>query len=326
MNSGAGAKPATRRLPDCYSLRRASPFLGLVAVVRSPGGRALSFDGRHWQLQVAAYPPRGLWSGDGYGDELRYFRFGVWTKADGVARVPLSPILHVGRMLEESERLVEAVAEASPRVPFALVPELELWLLDADDAPLALLATAIDLGAETDDSSLTEIGRPDWNAGGRGERRFVSATLSAQGIAERDGSGPGRHADLLERRVFDAAGGRRLTQWFRRDAAGGRCFGFDAPETLVGRWLPDAAFPDFNLRVDWSDETTQALVDDYFRWLSPYLLMLPALPDVMRRKLELAASQHASAVSQLWRMYPRVLDTEFVHRARVEAELRRAHA
>lgn len=329
VGSSARSRPVSEVLPGCYSLRRANPFLGLVAVVRGPGGRALSFDGLHWQLQVAAHAPRGLWSGGGETEELRYFRFGLWSEAEGTTRVPLNPMLDIGLMLEESKLLVAALQEASPRLPFPLAAELELWLLDADDAPLALLATAIDPGDVADlglAAGLDEIGRPDWSAGGRGERSFHSPSLSAQGVPEFDGAGPARHAQWLEWQVMKAAGSTPRCQWFRRDATGGTCIGFRAPDRLAGRWLPSTAFPSLTLRSDWSDSTIHALVDDYFRWLSPYLLTLPDLDYQQRAGLEQAASSHAIDVSLLWRLYPRVLDAEFVRRARVEAELRRAHA
>jgi hypothetical protein len=303
-----------------YSRRRVNPFRGVVAVVRSPGGRALSLDGARWELQVSAYPPRGLWSGDREGPELRYFRFGFWSEAEGTTRVPLTPVLDVGRMLAESEGLVAAIREAAPHLPFSLAPELELWLLGPDDAPLALLATAVDAGA------LDEIGLPSWHAGGRGERPFQSAALTKQGIPARDGSGPGRHAERLERLVTAAAGAGRPSQWFRREAGAGSGIGLRGPAHLRGRRVAASAFPRFLLRRDWTDPVTQALADDYFRWLSPYLLMLLDLDDDERAELERAAARHALLVSRLWRLYPRVLDDAFIRRARVEAQLRRAYS
>ena len=321
MSAPAEAATAIEALPDCYGLRRVNPFLGCVAVVRSEGGRALSLDGRSWQLQVAAHPPRGLWSGAGQDDELRYFHFGVWSAAKGMTRVPLNPILDVGRMLAESERLIAAIEAAAPHLPFPLAPELELWLLDRDDAPLALLATAVDAGA------LEDIGVPEFHAGGRGERSFRSATLAAQGIPEHDRAGPARHAKELERAIAGVADGdRRQAQWFRRDAECRCCIGGQGTEPPLGRRLPHAAFPALPLRTEWPDDRMRTLVADYIDWLSPYLLTLPYLDDTLRAELERSASAHALAVSRLWRLYPRVLDTDFVRRARVEAQLRQASA
>ncbi|KAA6185988.1 hypothetical protein F2Q65_06360 [Thiohalocapsa marina] len=307
-----------------YSLRRVNPFLGTVAVVRTPGGRALSLDGCTWQLQVAARPPRGLWSGGGHAEELRFFRFGFWSVADGVTRVPLNPVLDVGLMLQECDQLVAELAAVAQRLPFPLAPELELWLLDRDDAPLALLATAME-----QPDPLPEVIGADWSAGARGDRPFRSEHLAARGIAEAIGAAPAQHARYLERQIGDAAGNGRRMQWFRRDAAGGlglgQVLGQGAPAGLADRRLPAGAFPALTLRTQWADADATALVRDYVRWLSPYLLMLPTLDERQRAELEQDAARHARLVAGLWRLYPRIIDQALLRRARVEAELRRAH-
>lgn len=303
-----------------YCLRRVNPFLGVVAVVRTDAGRALSVDGQNWQIQVLAHPPRGLWSRDGHRDDLQFFRFGVWSEASGLTRVPLNPILDVGHMVAVSQDLVARVREALPALPFPPAPELELWLLDQDEAPLALLATALE------DTDLATLGSPDWTAGGRGERPFVSARLSGQGVPERDGTGRFYHAEAVER-LFHATAGRRLNrQWFRRGPDAVEGLSPDVPAALAGRRLPPESFPVLPLRTEWADAGDRALVAEYVDWLAPYLLTLPALPDDLRARLEHAALRYALLVDALWRLYPTVLDEDLLNRARVEARLRRANS
>jgi hypothetical protein len=118
----------------CFGLRRVNPFLGVVAVVKTESARALSLDGVHWQVQVLAHPPRGLWSGDGSSDKFQYFRFGVWSQGQGLRRVPLNPMLDLDRMLGASRALCEQVAMNQGLVPFPLAAELER-LLDAEGEP-----------------------------------------------------------------------------------------------------------------------------------------------------------------------------------------------
>ena len=312
-----GLDPETR----CFGLRRVNPFLGVVAVVKTPGGRALSLDGVHWQIQVLAHPPRGLWARGGEQDERRYFRFGVWSEAEGLARVPLNPILDPGFMLAQSQRLVAQVRAALPALPFPLGPELELWLLDGEGHPLALLATALPK------MDLDEAAAVNWTAGGRGEDRpFLSPTLAAQGLAERDGSGRRFHVEAVERLVAQRAGPRRRTQWFRIE--GEEALGLDQPAApqLQGQRLPRAALPPLTLASQWQDQAAQGLIDEYLAWLSPYLLTLPGLADPERRILETQAVRYALQDEALWRLYPRVLDEELIRRARVEARLRRSAA
>lgn len=317
-----GSVPAEVR---CYGLRRVNPFLGVVAVVQTAAARALSVDGVNWSLQVLAHPPRGLWAAGDDAPEQRYFRFGGWSPGEGMTRVPLTPILDVGRMISAVRELVAAIEENLSALPFPLAPELELWLLDQEGQPLALLATCVD------ETALEEIGQPDWIAGGRGERPFVSSALTALGIAERDARGSAQHAEFLERRVYRAAGPRPRARWFRREPGAGRRVGVDASGGQSDGPLPAAVFPRLHLRAEWPGEQgegvpTNALVADYLGWLSPYLLTLPYLPDDLRARLEREARRHALAVDLVWRLYPKVLDPALVRRSRVEAKLRRSNA
>lgn len=303
-----------------YCLRRVNPFRGVLAVVKTESARGISVDGVHWQVQVLAHPPRGLWANAEYEETLQYFHFGIWRADEGLTRVPLNPILDLGRMIEGAGRLTEVLPEAVRRLPFPLVPELELWLLDQEGQPLALLATAMEGAA-----GLSGYGAEQWSAGGRGERAFVSRTLAAKGPAEGDSSGRFRHVEILEQRVQRTAGRRPNRQWFRK-SVGGEGLGLPkgAPAGLEDRRLPPDAFPELLLRRQWPAEEDQSLVADYLAWLSPYLLMLPNLSDETRQGLEREALAHALLVEATWRLYPKVLDPNLLTQARVEARLRRA--
>ncbi len=312
MSEPGGAEPAR-----CFGLRRVNPFLGAIAVVKTDSARALSLDGVNWQIQILAHPPRGLWTGAGDSDKLQYFRFGVWSETQGLKRVPLNPILDLGHMLKASQALCEQVATNLHKVPFPLGPELEQWLLDADGAPLALIATTLD------PTGLAEASATDWSGGGRGDRPFLSPTLAGPGTASTNRL---THIEVLERLVRETAGRPRAAQWFRSDHNVQIGLEAGAPPGLAGRALPQAAFPLLTLRTEWPDDRDAGLVADYIAWLSPYLLTLQNLPDETRRSLEKKAVRHALVVDDLWRLYPRVLDPGLVAQARVEAKLRRSHA
>ena len=308
----------------CYCLRRVNPFLGVVAVVETRDGRALTLDGRHWQIQVLARPRSGPWSRDQEPGAARYFNFGAWSPTAGLARVPLNPALDVESSLAASTALIAQVRLAAPNLPFAPAAELEQWLLDEDMRPLALIGTAL-IG---DDTALA--GREQhaaWNAGGRGDTRpFCSPTLTAQGIPERDDSGRRPHVETLERMIANAAGARRHTQWFRRDGA--YALGLEQPAAsgLSGRRLAQADFPPLTINTQWTHTATGRLVGEYIAWLSPYLLALPGLDEATRHDLEREAVRHATLVDAIWRLYPRVIDDRLLKQARVEASLRRAAA
>ena len=305
----------------CFGLRRVNPFQGVVAVVTTPGARALSLDGVHWQIQVLAHPPRGLWARGGEQEEPRYFRFGDWSESTGMTRVPLNPILDAGLMVARCQRLIGQVRAATPSLPFPLGPELELWLLDGDGLPLALLATALPRG------DLDAYAVPDWTAGDRGDGRpFVSPSLAARDVPDPDPSGRSHHLQALEGLVAQRAAPGRRTQWFRIEGEDALGLDHGADPALWGRRLARAELPTLSVRSQWEGGDAQRLVDDYLAWLAPYLLTLPGLPDPLRRDLEANAAHHALLVDALWRLYPRVLDPGLVQRARIEARLRRAAA
>ena len=305
----------------CYCLRRVNPFEGVVAVVKIPGGRALSIDGLRWQIQVLAHPPSGLWSRGGERTELRYFRFGFWSEEEGVSQVPLNPMLDAGRMRRESEELIAAVRAHADALPFPLEPELERWLLDPEGEPLALIATALP------NADLGDLPCVAWSAGGRGEERpFVSPRRTSRGVDQRDASDQRGHVESIERLIAEAAGAPRKSQWFRLDAEGALGLAEGAPAGLAGRRLPLGALPALTLRTRWPREADCALVQEYLSWLSPYLLTLPGLSNEERLGLESTAVCHAPAVDALWRLYPRILNPDLIRRARVEARLRRVAA
>jgi len=278
----------------------------------------MSFDGKYWQLQILAHPPRGLWSGEGHQDRLQYFRFGLWSERTGVKRVPLNPILDAGRMLAESEVLIDLIRRNLGGLPFPLVAELELWLLDRAHAPLALLATAIE-GMDLD-----ELGTPAWSAGATRNRHFVSPTLQRGGATPPDGVGL-QHATTLERLVRSTAGRHRNRQWFRREADGtGVGLGHGGADGLAGRRLSAACFSELPVRTNWPEDGDTGLVADWIDWIAPYLLTLPGIGDELRGRLEQEAAREPLLVDALWRLYPGVLDRDLLKQVRVEARLLRA--
>ena len=117
--------------PHCYAVRRVNPFLGVVEIVEIDGARALSNDGRHWQLQVEAERPDHSW-GQGRPTKIvkQFFRFGSWHPEQGLSRVPVNPVLDFGAMLASNERLIATLQTVQDRLPFPFADHIEHWLLD----------------------------------------------------------------------------------------------------------------------------------------------------------------------------------------------------
>lgn len=299
--------------PQCYGVRRLNPFQGVVQAVETPQGRALSNDGVRWEIQVLAARPEHSWrSGNRLAPVLRYFRFGSWTAESGLRQVPLSPIMEIDVMQQACAAMVQVLPGCLERLPFPLRDRYELWLLDPDQRPLALLAST------ADPAYMGELRPQPWAATALREHGFHSATLSALGIDERERDDPRAHAARLERLVRNAGGSPPRCGWFERQPDGG-----GLSSDGQGR-LDAAAFPLLLLREEWDATAESCLVRDYLNWCAPWLLTLNDLDDATRGRLERAARRRAPVVESRYRLYPKVIQPELIDAARVEARLRRS--
>ena len=288
---------------DRYAVRRLNPFAGVVQVLAGDNARAISLDGRGWEIQVLAEAPSDCWGSlSEHHGAMRFFRFGVWTGSTGLRKVPVNPIMDIGAMLDASAPVIDALSDPATRPPFDLADTLELWLLDHRQQPLALLATA------TPEEPLAALH----------QRRWCAAPLNDRNLGGERADGESPAADELEVMVRRNAVG--AAEWFRRPAPGsGPGHAIDGDDQQP---LPAHAFPELPILDRWNDAAEQALVDLWIRRAAPRLLCLPYLDDTTRARLEPLAREQAVDVDMLWRLYPRLLDNGFVKAARIEARLR----
>jgi hypothetical protein len=285
-----------------YALRRLNPYRGVTRVVELAEARAVSTDGANWELQVLTERPVG-WGSLNLGRvETLFYRYGVWSAADGLARYPTHPALERQRLHRAAEGLVEALS-AAPAAAADGAGErgdcFECWLLDAADRrPLALLAAVA--SAEAIPAHVSS--------------RWHAAPDDAESLA-----GLGRErAEALERAVARRSGSHA---WFQRmDDGGGQKVG--SGETVM---LDADAFPELLLSESWPDDGAAAAVAGYVEWLAPRLLMLP-LAQATRARLERAAAAQADAVAHFFRLYPAVADTQLMNALRVQARLNQARS
>ncbi len=307
--------------PRCFAVRRLNPFLGVVEAVETPNARALSVDGATWQLQILAERPEHTWGSLNQRAAVKqFFGFGVWHPDNGVSRVPVNPVLDVGAMLAAAQTLVSAIPAVLGQLPFPLADRHELWLLDRDRQPLALLAS-------TTEARFIEVIEPQaWQATLPAGTPFVSSALTDQGISVRAHGSRRFHAQILEKQVRDQAAAPPAMQWYLRDAGGAGRPLSDAQLPTTAEALDAAVFPVAGVRTEWQDEAQHRLMEDYLDWLAPRLLTLPALPHTLRERLEQAARSQAELVDATYRLYPKIVNPAVIDAVRVEAKLRTAAA
>jgi hypothetical protein len=295
-----------------YAVRRLNPFRGVIQVAGNDEARALSPNGREWEIQIRAETP-DMWGAGSAGEPVtRFLRFGVWSASGGLKRVPAHPLLDLKTMLSRTEELTGSLAREAKNLPFPLLDRFELWLLDGKERmPLALLASS------TDSSNLHKSMSKRWVCADRANDDFPAPDSARE-------RPPHPHMSRLERLVAGESG-HSTAQWFERtDNGAGSGLPVDGLEERSNRRLEKHRFPELLLKEDWSNPLDRSLVLNYIQWLSPYLLTLQHLSDETRGRLEKAACTQASQVENTWTLFPRIIDRQVIEAARVEARLRRA--
>lgn len=277
-----------------YSLRRLSPFEGMLQVVEAGDATAFSFDGVQWHVRCR--------------NESGHFRLvGVWSEADstGIARC------------RDAEALEDALRKR-PRLPFPQDDPFELWLLDKANArPLALLS------GRHQQMGLSIPHDLNWIAFPLEENRFVAASLLAVDAARPPGARPPPHRSVLERQVNQAARPLAAVQWFERhpDGSGTGLQGVRLPENLWGRHMAESDFPELLVSEEWNARSQRGLVEEYHEWNAARLLTLQRLSPTTRLRLEEAACRQPETLPEVYRLIPEFIDIDAIKAALVAARL-----
>jgi hypothetical protein len=299
----------------CYSQKILNPFRGVMNIISTGGADAVTIDGINWTLYIhdtfdcPTDDPEEF-----FEIEMPDIRFGDWNKKSGLQRSPLIASYHYNEIQAIGNVLLEAVQQYADQCPFTFEDKYELWLLDNNNEPLALLDSVC---------FENEIHMPDnltWEAGLRCKQEF----LKEYSILDEHINTAG---DLLNLLINQRAGKKPAAQWFYRDQFkyGKGLNGVNLNYKFVGRELSARLFPKMLIQQQWQDETNKSVIDAFIHWLSPYLLVLDFLRDAQRETLELTAKNHALLVDKMYLLYPKVINQQAINAARVEAMMRKSN-
>jgi hypothetical protein len=294
---------------ECYAQRLLNPFRGVVHTIRFQSAEAVTADGIEWDIYVANDALLDGLGRAGRRAQISDIRYGHWSAEKGLKRGPLYPSDDFKRREDMGAVVYEHLLEVHRDVPFTFRDQFELWLLNRDDQPLALLHS-VRTDSETDTKPPL-----DWRAGMAAQAQFQSAAIA--NLAEPAGTYLTRHVNSL------ASG---VAQWFRRsdDGAGLGLHTLKGGEALRGRVLDADAFPPLFIATTGMDAAHTRLVHDYHAWQAPWMLLLPHLDPATRSALEASACQQAEAIEKHCRLYPAVINRVALQAARVEAALVRS--
>jgi hypothetical protein len=300
----------------CYTQRLLNPFRGVINCIRYQSAEAVTRDGLRWDIYVSN--DRLLEGMDtGRRVQISDIRYGSWTPESGLKRGPLYPSDDFKYLEDMGAIVYEHLLEVYDRIPFPLEDRFELWLLDREARPLALLDSAV----RREDIELDQSA--EWRAGQACRQSFTSTVADRLAL---DPGGEGAVAAYLSRHINAGAGASPAAQWFERlpDGSGAGLAGIGLEAGLVGRQLCGAEFPPLLLATPPQDTVHRQLYSDFQRWQAPWLLALPVLDRQTRKRLEGDACARPLLVAQQYRLYPEIIDKTAIRAARVEAMLRRS--
>lgn len=272
-----------------YSQRLSPPFSGQVQIAESDRARAITLDGKSWEIHFIKGSASN--EGPGYHRHQRSYVRAAYVNNDWIRQVA-DEGMYDGQAVEPRIlELTRFLADAS--LPFPVADVHEYWLLDAQDqSPLALIFTCVNA-----DQMRTFPDHPEWTA-------LPAAVMPIERSEDELARGSAPVNYQVERLVAERAGSRPMARWFCRSDAN------------------EAFFPPLLLREDWEDEQAHELCQRYIRRQSPRLLMLHDLEHDNRLRLEQAARANVMEVGRFFPVYPSIADEELMSAMRVEARIR----
>lgn len=297
----------------CYSQRLLNPYRGIINCIRYQSAEAVTADGVYWDIYVSNESLIREPSARAR-TQISDIRYGKWSAAAGLKRGPIFPSGEFRAMENLGAILYEYLLTVHEDVPFDFTDRFELWLLDADNRPLALLDSA--LSRDEIDMQQPVV----WKPGLECRRTFTSPVVDELDIT----STPGAVADYLGMYVNSRAGSRAAAQLFERaaDASGNGLDGINVDGSLLNRDLPAEDFPVNLLDINRHDEKHCRLLADFIDWQAPWLLLLPTLTTGMRRQYEKNAQVQALKTAGQYRLYPEIIDQSVIDAVLVEARIR----
>ncbi|UCH54103.1 MAG: hypothetical protein JSW09_04825 [Pseudomonadota bacterium] len=297
---------------EYYAQRLLNPFRGVMHTLRYRSAEAVTVDGVRWDIYVANDLLRhGL--DNQRRAQISDIRYGSWSAEQGLKRGPLYPSDDFRRMEAMGATVYENLLRVHQNVPFPFRDSYELWSLDGEQRPLALLHSVVNAEEMETDIAI------HWRPGYAAMEEFVSR-------AAREINPAVPAAQCLERYIAARTGGQASAQWFRRVEDGGgiglQCI--KCSPALRERELPASSFPSLFLAQANAHPVHRRLIDDFHTWQAPWLLTLPTLAPTTRRRLEQCARQRPFVVESQYRLYPEIIDASAVQAALVEAMLRRS--
>lgn len=293
----------------CYAQRLLNPFRGVINVISFQSAEAVTTDGVHWDIYV-----RNAELADDLDNPAQVqtseIRYGKWSAKSGLKRGPLHPSEDFKRLEARGAVVYNHLLQVHEQLPFPLLDHYEYWLFDDNGQPFALLDSAVS------EEQVMALPPAYWRAGLACRDSFRSELPVQTGKENND---PLSCAEYLEHYINQCAGAAPTAHWLQRHS--------DGSGTLMSPMenrsaIAANAFPEFFIRDAGHDEIHSRLLQDFFHWQAPWLLLLAGLGREQRAALEQQARKRALDVARNHRLYPAIVNDREIKAALVEAMLR----
>ena len=247
---------------ECYAQRLLNPFRGVINTIRHESAEAVTADGVQWDIYVSNESLQRDLAGRGRA-QVSDIRYGRWSAADGLKRGPIFPSEDFRAMEAMGTVVFNHLLNVHEQIPFPFTDIFELWLLDKESRPLALIDSASELEA-------IKLNQPcSWRPGQNCRSTFTSPAARELGI---DSEQQGALADHLSTYVNSRTADRASAQVFRRapDGSGEGLCGITLEDRLEGRTLDSGAFPELLLDTRTHDDLHSRLIHDFTCWQAPW--------------------------------------------------------
>jgi len=282
-----------------YAFRRVNPFLGVMQVIETEGGRAISTNGIVWDIEVIAEQSGDWGSLNKNRNNMVFYRYGLWSLQDGLVSRPLAPHLENDSLSKQCNFLIENIKQRLCDLPFKLKDTEELWLFDEKNhKPLALLASVI-----------------PGNKRPSPEPKYWASHIGAEGV-------PSQYifpdAKQLKAQVEKAAGFNIQKHWINRHEDGSGVY------EINKKHLSGSEFPPFLISEYWPDEEQSLCVKNYIHWIAPSLLTLQNISKAERIRLEENMNVQAISIEHHKELFIEVVNEKLLNSALVQCRLQKS--
>lgn len=290
-----------------YSQRLLNPFRGMLNTIEYNSAEAVTMNGVNWDIYVRnSALVKDLEQHNSQRIQTSEIRYGRWSKKKGLQRGPTIDSDDFNEMAATGEIVYQYLKQHSDDIPFPLRDNYELWLLDNNNKPLALLNSVV----YKEDIELDQT--TSWTTGIACQHYFKNKKIgTTPNIAH-------FLNQLINTNSNDSA------QWILRnnDGSGTGLTGINQSPELINRNFSANDIPSSLINSKLFNNNEQQFIDEYISWLSPWLLVLQSFSKKQREILESQASQYALVIEKQFLLYPEIINQKVIKSALVEALMR----